>query len=189
MRARPHRRRVSVLWCGNARSGRANGWSFPARVERHLRTLTAGKTVLQQFGGLARWGVKVDIDPLTRPHVLADAWLLPFVKNAFDVVIIDPPYHSINQQMKQQLLRAAAYVARERVIWFHTQWIASDSLLRLERAWLVRVGDSCACRCVQVFNTPRGEKRRPRNYFSRGPAIKYNRWLRGELKLPFEAVS
>src|SRR5205823_5072864 len=135
--------------------------------------------------GLAKWGVRIDIDPLTRPHVIADAWLPPFVENAVDVVILDPPYVSMNQQMKQQLLRAAAYLARDSVIWFHTQWIAGDAKMTLRRAWLVRVGDSCAVRCIQVFNTPRGEKRRPRNHFTRGPAIRYNRWLRGELKLPF----
>lgn len=123
-----------MLWCGNARSGRSNGWSFPPRVERHLRELTAGKKVLQQFGGMARWGVKIDIDPTTRPHVIADAWLLPFKKNAFDVVIVDPPYHSINQQMKNQLIRAAAYCAREHVIWFHTMWIAGDAQCQLEQS-------------------------------------------------------
>jgi hypothetical protein len=130
----------------------------------------------------------MDIDPITRPDVFADAWLPPFVKDAFDVVIVDPPYISINQQMKQQLLRAAAYIAKEQVIWFHTMWIAGDAGVRFRRAWLVRVGDSCSVRCIQVFDTPR-EKRKPHNYFSRGPAMKYNRWLRGELKLPFEKVS
>lgn len=176
---------VGVLWCGNARSGRSNGWSFPPRVERHLRELTAGKTVLQQFGGMSKFGVKLDIDRSTRPNVIGDAWLPPFVKNAFDVVILDPPYVSINQQMKQQLLRAAAYVAREHVIWFHTMWIASDAKCTLERSWLVRVGDSCSVRCIQVFRVP-VDKPKPRNYFTRGPAIKYNRWLNGEQKLPFE---
>lgn len=129
----------------------------------------------------------MDIDPITRPDVRADAWLPPFVKNAFDIVILDPPYVSINQQMKQQLLRAASYIAREQVIWFHTMWIAGDAQMTLERSWLVRVGDSCAVRCIQVFKTP-AVKRMPRNWFTRGPAIKYNRWLRGELKLPFEKV-
>jgi hypothetical protein len=177
--------RPETLWCGNARQGRSNGWSFPPRVQRHLRELTAGKRVLQQFGGLARWGVKLDIDRTTRPHVIGDAWLPPFVKNAFDVVILDPPYVTINQQMKQQLLLAAAYVAREHVIWFHTMWIASDSACQLERSWLVRVGDSCACRCIQVFRVP-SEKAKPRNHFTRGPAIKYNRWIVQPEQLPFE---
>lgn len=130
----------------------------------------------------------MDIDPVTRPDVRADAWLPPFVKNAFDVVILDPPYLSINQQMKQQLLRAAAYIARTQVIWFHTMWIAADAQMRLDRAWLVRVGDSCAVRCIQVFTVPK-VKVLPRNYFTRGPAMKYNRWLAGELKLNFEKVN
>jgi len=176
---------VDVLWCGNARSGRSNGWSFPPRVHRHLRELTRGKRVCHLFGGLSSFGTRIDIDPTTRPHVLADAWLPPFVMNAFDVVVLDPPYFNINQQMKNQLLRGAAYIARESVIWFHTMWIASDAACRLERAWLVRVGDSCAVRCLQVF-TPPANKPRPRLEFTRGPAIRYNRWLGGNVPLPFD---
>jgi hypothetical protein len=141
---------VDVLWCGNARQGRSNGWKFP----------------------------------LTRPHVIGDAWLPPFRQDAFDVVILDPPYLGINQQMKNALIRGAAYCARERLIWFHTMWIASDSACVLERAWLVRVGDSCACRCLQVFRTP-AQKTAPRLHFTRGPAIRYNRWLAGNQRLPF----
>ena len=143
--------------------------------------------MLQLFGGLSTWGVRMDIDPVTRPHVRADAWLPPFVKDAFDVVILDPPYAGINQQMKDQLLRAAAYIAKKQVIWFHTMWIAGAAQMRLDRAWLVRVGDSCAVRCIQVFNVPK-VKRKPYNVFTRGPALRYNRWLDGAQGLPFEKV-
>lgn len=137
------------------------------------------------FGGLARWGTKLDIDPVTRPHVIGDAWMPPFRKDAFDVVILDPPYLTINQQMKQQLIRSAAYCAKEAVVWFHTMWVAGDARCVLERAWLVRVGDSCAVRCLQWFRTP-AVKPIPQLYFTRGPAVKYNRWLSGQLGLPLE---
>jgi len=176
---------VSVLWCSNQRQGRSNGWSFPPNVERHLQKLTKGKRVVHLFGGLSRWGVRIDIDPVVRPDVIADAWLPPFVANAFDVVILDPPYIAINQQMKQHLLQAASFIAKESVIWFHTQWIASGTKLSMRRAWLVRVGDSCACRCIQVFQVTRGPKVFHRPHFTRGPAIKYNRWLVGNQGLPF----
>lgn len=176
--------RLQVLWCPNQRHGRSNGWAFPPRVERHLRELTEGKRVGHFFGGLARWGVKLDIDPATRPHVHGDAWLPPFRKNAFDVVILDPPYLAINQEMKNHLIRAASFCAREHVIWFHTMWIATDAQCRLEDAWLVRVGDSCAVRCLQVFLTP-ARKKPPELFFTRGPALKYNRWLVPQAALPF----
>lgn len=175
---------VGVIWCSNQRHRKSNGWAFPPNVAKHLRELTAGKRVGHLFGGLAKWGTRLDIDPVTRPHVRGDAWLPPFRKNAFDVVILDPPYIAINQQMKTQLLMQAAYCATEHVIWFHTMWIAADSKLRLERAWLVRVGDSCYCRCLQVFRTP-AVKRTPVPMFIRGPALKYNRWLQGQTGLPF----
>jgi len=182
---RRRQREVGVLWCPNQRTGRSNGWSFPPAVERHLRELTHGKRVCHLFGGLAKWGVKTDIDPVTRPHVIADAYMPPFVKDAFDITILDPPYVHINQQMKQQLLRGAAYISRESVIWFHTQWIAADAGMTLGRSWLVRVGDSCSVRCIEEFViTPGREKLKPLNYFTRGPALRYNRWLTGQMGLP-----
>ena len=179
-------REVGVLWCPNQRTARANGWSFPPTVARHLQAMTKGKRVLHLFGGMSTWGTRIDIDDTTRPHVLADAYLPPFVKDAFDVVILDPPYVAVNQQMKQQLLRGAAFIARESVIWFHTQWIAADAGMSLQRSWLVRVGDSCSVRCIQEFVLRGGEKKKPLNYFTRGPAIRYNRWLAGQTGLPFE---
>jgi hypothetical protein len=141
--------------------------------------------VLQLFGGLSRWGVTLDIDPRTRPQVRGDAWMPPFTRDAFDVVIVDPPYAGINQQMKQALIRGAAYVARERVIWFHTNWVAPDSGMRRERSWLVRVGDSCACRCVIEWRVVAQDKPVPILHFTRGPALKYSRWLVGNVGLPF----
>ena len=176
--------RPETLWCPNQRQGRSNGWLFPPAVEKLLLTLTRGKTVLQLFGGQSRWGVRLDIDRATRPHVRGDAWLPPFVRDAFDVVILDPPYRHINQQMKQALLRGAGYVAREHVYWFHTAWMASDTVLRRERSWLIRVGDACACRCLIQWRVDPTRKRLPVLHFTRGPALRYNRWLHGQQGLP-----
>ena len=110
----------------------------------------------------------------------------PFTRDAFDVVILDPPYVSVNQQMKDQLIRAAAYIAREHVIWFHTTWIRTAADCTLERGWLVRVSDNCAVRCIQVFRSPQS-KPVPTPYATRGPALKYNRWIR-QGGLPLEKV-
>lgn len=176
--------RPETLWCSNQRMGSSNRWAFPPNVEKLLRTLTEGRTVLQLFGGIAKWGVRIDIDRDTRPHIIADAWMPPFGRDAFQVVIVDPPYFGINQQMKQTLLRGAAFIAAEHVYWFHTQWVAPDSGMRRERSWLVRVGDSCACRCLIEWRTAE-RKKAPHLWFTRGPALKYNRWLVGGQGLPF----
>lgn len=162
---------------------RFNGWSFPPKIERHLREMTAGKRVFHPFGGLARFGPRGDIDREVHPDVIADAWLPPFQRDAFDVVVLDPPYTGINQQMKAQLLYASAFIARETVIWFHTMWIASGSGLSLRRSWLVRIGDSCSVRCLQEFVVKPGPKPNPLRFFTRGPAMRYNRWLTGQLPL------
>jgi len=176
---------IAVLWCGNVHGKKGPGWSFPRKVETLLRHLTAGQRVVHLFGGASRWGTRIDIDPTTRPHVIADAWLAPFRRDSFDVVVLDPPYRFLNANDKGQLLRQAAFIARERIIWFHTLWIYSAKSLPLERAWLVRVGDMCAIRCLQVFAV-RGLKSKPDPRFLRGPALKYNRWLDGQTGLPFQ---
>lgn len=178
------RPRPEVLWCPNCRAGASNRWSYPPAVEKLLKAVTEGRSVLQLFGGLSKWGVTLDIDPATRPRVRGDAWMPPFQCNSFDVVILDPPYTGINQQMKQMLIRGAAFVAREHVYWFHTQWVAPDSGMRRERSWLIRVGDSCACRCLIEWRVVRQEKPIPVLNFTRGPALKYNRWLDGAMSLP-----
>lgn len=177
--------RPETLWCPNVRAGSSNRWSFPPAVEKLLVKLTEGKSVLQLFGGLSRFGLKLDLDRTTRPHVIGDAWMPPFRKDAFDVVILDPPYAGINQQMKQHLIRGAAFVAKESVYWFHTQWVAPDSGMRRERSWLIRVGDSCACRCLIEWRVTDRPKPIPILHFTRGPALKYNRWLAGGVSLPF----
>lgn len=177
--------RPVALWCSNHSQGIGNRWAFPPQVDKLLRELTADRRVLQLFGGIAKWGTRIDIDRTVQPHVIADAWLPPFLEGSFDDVIIDPPYYGINQQMKHRLIRGAAFVARERVFWFHTQWVAPDAGLRRERSWLVRVGDSCACRCLIEWRVVT-RKPAPTGLFTRGPALKYNRWLVGNVGLPLE---
>lgn len=177
-------RRPEVLWCENRRRRAGNGWCFPPAVERKLLELTKGKRVLHLFGGLAKFGTRLDIDPSTKPHVVGDAWMAPFGRDAFDIVILDPPYVNVNQHMYVQLLTGAAWLAREQVIWFHTLWLADGRAGRLEHAWLVRVGDMCTARVLQVFRVPEA-KRPPVHYFARGPAIRYNRWIAGQDRLPF----
>lgn len=182
-------RRPETLWCPNQRQQASNRWSYPPAVEKLLRGLTDGRSVLQLFGGFSRWGTKLDIDPTTKPHVRGDAWMPPFLRDSFDVVLLDPPYIGINQQMKQTLIRGAAFVAREHVYWFHTQWVAPDSGMQRERSWLVRVGDSCACRCLIEWRVVARDKPVPNLHFTRGPALKYRRWLDGQTGLNFPEAS
>jgi hypothetical protein len=142
-------------------------------------------TVLHLFGGRATFGTRLDIDLYTKPDVVGDAWLPPFAKDSFDVVVLDPPYFRLNQQEKNSLLAAAAWIAKRRVVWFHTVWIASLAPLTLERSWLVRVGDTCFVRCLQYFAVDGTNKRAPKRRFDRGPAMRYNRWLVQPQGLPF----
>lgn len=59
---------------------------------RQLRLFGGGEKVLHPFGGMAEYGLRVDVNPDLRPHVIADAHFLPFKAEVFDMVIVDPPY-------------------------------------------------------------------------------------------------
>ena len=174
---------VEVLWCPNASKtnlvasggARRTGWMFPKAVEAQLVKDCEGMSILQLFGGRSSFGTRLDVDPFVHPDVIGDAWLPPFRQDSFDVVIIDPPYVTLNAQAKHALFCAANNIARSRVIWFSTIWTAASSGLSTEKAYLVRVGDSCHVRCLQYYRIR--EKMQPVARFKRGPQMKYNRWL------------
>lgn len=183
------RRPVDLLWCtSNPKSGR-NGWEFPKQVREVIMKECEGLTVLHIFGGMADFGVRLDIDPLVRPHVIGDAWLPPFARDSFDVVVMDPPYvgegfHSISNRAANGLFTAAAWIARKRVIWFSHIWEEAPARCTLERGWLVRVGRRCTVRAIQVFAVPSPDRKAtPLRYFRRGPAMRYNRWMVGQQPL------
>jgi len=171
-----------ILWCGSNKRAGVDGWSFPRQVERTILAECEGMTFVHLFGGKSSFGVRLDVDPLVRPDVIGDAWLPPFAKNSFDCVVLDPPYigeyRSMSNDRLRSLFRAAAWVARKRVIWFHTCWVESPARCVRGKTWLVRVGRHCQVRCLQFFEVP-GEDRKlpPVGRFNSGPAMKYNRWL------------
>jgi hypothetical protein len=185
---------VDVLLCGTNRprrkyGNRRNGWSFPPAVRELLLQETQGLTVAHLFGGNADFGLRMDIDPATKPHVVGDAFLPPFPRDFCDVVVLDPPYQQLKAQEKMALMWAAGWIARKHVYWFSTVWIATDRSLPLVHAWLIRVGDQCAVRCLQKFEV-REPKRTPLKpgEFTRGPALFYNRWQLQHPLLPFSEV-
>jgi hypothetical protein len=184
VKARIRNIEVQTIVCGRPPRAKANGWSFPKTVEDLLFRELAGKTVLHLFGGMARFGTRLDIDPSTRPDVIGDAWMPPFARSSFDVVVLDPPYVRFSAQMTMALCCQAAFVAREQVIWFSTLWLDHPARLRLNKAFAVVVGRNAVMRCLQFFDVP-PNKMEPMRRFSRGPAIKYNRWLHQPQGLAF----
>lgn len=181
---------VELLWCSNPHGRRGLGfkeplgWKFPAGVEKRIREDCTG-SILHLFGGRSKFGTRIDIDPIVKPDVLADAWMPPFRAEAFDTVVLDPPYVRLNSQEKNSLFRGAVYVAKTRVVWFHTIWVSTPPGMIAERAWVVRVGDSCHVRALQYFTIRK--RYEPSKFFLRGPAIKYNRWLSQPQGLPLTA--
>lgn len=185
---------VEILWCGTNRprrkhGNRRNGWSFPPAVRELLLQETQGRSVVHLFGGQADFGLRMDIDPATNPHVVGDAYLPPFPRDFCDAVILDPPYQTLRQQEKMALLWSSGWIARQHVYWFSTVWIATDRTLPLVQAWLIHVGDQCAIRCLQKFEV-REPKRTPLQpgQFTRGHALFYNRWQLQHPPLPFREM-
>lgn len=169
---------VEVMWCPNGRGRGKNrlGWQFPPKVREQLLKDTEGLSVLHLFGGRADFGTRLDIDLTVRPDVIGDAWLPPFGRDSFDVVVMDPPYVRLSGQARGSLMRTAAWLARKRVVWFSTQWMSAGCGLKMEKAWLIRVGDNCLIRTMQYFSVNE-EKHGLPTRFHRGIQMKYNRWL------------
>jgi len=120
MRRRPP---CEILWIPNAKNeAKRAGWSFPRQIEETIREVCAGASVLHLFGGRATFGVRLDIDPATKPDVIGDAWVAPFAMASFDCVVLDPPYFTMDREMLGQLMAAAAYIARRKVVWLHQLW-------------------------------------------------------------------
>jgi len=176
---------IGVISLHHTGKSSREGWAFPKGISDKLQVDFAGMSILHLFGGKADFGTRLDIDPLVRPDVIGDAWLPPFADASFDVVILDPPYVLLNGQVTYALLLTAAAIARRMVVWFHTQWRDRDGAwLKLDAAWLVIVGRAHAVRCLEYFSTTETRAVRP-SHFTRGPAMKYNRWISQPQGLPF----
>ena len=178
-----------VIYC-NGHAGGSQGWSFPLPVRRRLQRDLDGLSVLHLFGGRATFGTRIDIDPINRPDVIADAWLPPFGKNSFDSVVLDPPYESFGRHCRFRLGVTAAWIARRYVVWFSSFAATSLPGCRVEKWWTVIVNNDAYVRQLAFF-VPTGDKLTPDvRFFDRGPARRYNRWISQPNSLPFEqAVS
>ena len=111
--------------------------------------------------------------------------MAPFAGRSFDTVVLDPPYFSLDREQLGSLMMTAAHLARQQVIWLHQVWAPSQFGLSLEKGWLVRVGDNHCIRCLQLFRR-NARSVQPPAYYTRGPQQKFNRWLAGEMPLPFD---
>ena len=66
---------------------------FPRFFEQNLiKLLGYPDSVLQPFGGRAEYGVRMDLDSLVEPDIVADAHDIPYPDDCFDLVLLDPPY-------------------------------------------------------------------------------------------------
>jgi SAM-dependent methyltransferase len=66
---------------------------FPLYFEENLWQLLGWPDrIVQPFGGMATYGVRVDLNPEVGPDVIGDAHELPFADDSFDAALLDPPY-------------------------------------------------------------------------------------------------
>ena len=85
---------INQAWClPRPRRNNLVPGCYPAYFERRLiKLLAAPEMILQPFGGLAEYGLRLDIRRAVIPDVLANAEQLPFKDDVFDMVLLDPPY-------------------------------------------------------------------------------------------------
>jgi hypothetical protein len=111
-------------------------WSFPREIERIIMDATGDGSVLHLYGGLARFGTRLDMDPATTPDVVGNALYPPFKCKSFDYVVMDPPYADLKAGVAMNIIIPAACLARKKVFWVHTHWpIRSGLGMRLNRWW------------------------------------------------------
>lgn len=112
-------------------------WSFPREIERLIMDETSDGTVLHLYGGLARFGTRLDMDPLTYPAVIGNALYPPFKCKSFDYVVVDPPYTDLRGGLATIIMTPAACIARKKVFWLHTHHnVRSGMGLKTLRWWL-----------------------------------------------------
>mgnify|MGYP001588593321 CR=1 FL=1 len=117
-------------------------WSFPKEIERIIMDETSDGSVLHLYGGNAQFGVRLDMDPKSHPHVLGNALYPPFRCKSFDYVVMDPPYTDLKAGISMSIMMPAACIARKKVFWLHTHWPLRSGLgLRLNRWW---TGSPCS---------------------------------------------
>jgi 16S rRNA G966 N2-methylase RsmD len=78
---------------------------FPKGYEERMWRLL-GKpnpnSILHVFGGRAKIGARIDINPAVNPDYIMDAHDLDFHDESFNVVICDPPFSDIDNKNKYQ---------------------------------------------------------------------------------------
>ncbi len=112
-------------------------WSFPREIERLIMDETSDGSVLHLYGGLARFGVRLDMDPATHPTVIGNALYPPFKCKSVDYVVMDPPYTDLRGALGSIIITPAACLARKKVFWVHTHHNIKGGLgLRMRRWWV-----------------------------------------------------
>ena len=65
---------------------------YPLHFEKRLFEILETDDYIHLFAGMARTGLKVDINQSVSPNIVADVHLLPFPDNHFEGGMADPPY-------------------------------------------------------------------------------------------------
>lgn len=98
---------------------------WPDEVSDVIQGLLIPKSLHVCSGRSPLGDMRVDLDPLNNPDVIADAANLPFDDESFESVLCDPPYNG-KFQWNHDLLCELSRVAKQRIIFQHW-FIPADS--------------------------------------------------------------
>jgi len=92
-------------------------WVWSEAEEKLYAKLCIGN-ILHLCSGYSELGdQRIDINPDVQPSIVADVHYLPIRDQAFDTIIIDPPWHGPKNWMKwEQMVKEMIRVTRKRII-------------------------------------------------------------------------
>lgn len=146
--------------------------SWPLHFEKRLWRLLGKPNpdkVLHVFGGQAKIGLKLDLNPDVNPDKVGDAHDIPYCDELFDVVICDPPYsdeeneelYGITEPLRfKKWIAEAVRVCRWDgfVVLYHDRWLPKPPKCSYWMRIIVLPGQHHRGRVCHIFIKDAGEK-------------------------------
>ncbi len=145
----------NIPLAGNAHVYTVKKILWPKEIEEFLQSQLVGETLHVCSGHSKLGDMRLDLHTNVLPDILGDAARLPFCNDAFDTLLIDPPYNGKFQWL-HNMISELGRVARQRIIFQHW-YLITDKEGRFKKKHAFKLTD------VYVWQ--------PKTYFGRANVI------------------